>query len=57
MRKLRLAALPVCLLTAGIRSMALTLSYSPTIPAVPAEVEKLCTPTPLPRRDNGSANS
>ena len=33
------------------------LGYSPAIPPVPAEAKKPCTPTPMRRQPDGSANS
>ena len=57
MRKLLLAVLPAFLLTACAASTRSTLSYSPAIPPVPAEVKKPCTPTPMRRQSDGSANS
>ena len=57
MRKLMLAVLPVCLLTACAGSTRSTLSYSPVIPPVPAEAAKPCTATPVRRQADGSSNS
>jgi hypothetical protein len=57
MRKLLLAVLPAFLLTACAGSTRSTLSYSPTIPSVPAEAKKPCTATPMRRQPDGSANS
>jgi hypothetical protein len=57
MRKLMLAVLPVCLLTACGGSTRSTLSYSPVIPPVPTEATKPCTATPVRRQPDGSANA
>ena len=57
MRKLLLAVLPACLLTACAESTRSTLNYSPVIPPVPAEARKPCTPTPVRRQPDGSASS
>ena len=57
MRKLLLAVLPAFLLTACAASTRSTLSYSPVIPASPAEARKPCLPSPMPRQPDGSANS
>ena len=57
MRKLMLAVLPVCLLTACVGSTRSMPSYSPVIPPVPAEATKPCTATPVRRQSDGSSNS
>ena len=57
MRKLMLAVLPVCLLTACGASTRSTLSYLAVIPPVPAEATKPCTATPGRRQPDGSSNS
>ena len=57
MRKLMLAVLLACLLTACAGSTHSTLSYSPVIPPVPAEATKPCTATPVRRQPDGSATS
>ncbi len=57
MRKLMLAVLPAFLLIACAESTRSTLSYSPAIPAVPAEATKPCIATAMRRQTDGTANS